>query len=89
MLELQLAYPPPPKTPTVALVDVNVVMEGLKREDTQVGAWINTVGYVQEVLSEGRRGQVHGQGKAVLATGKGERVREAGRWRKGLGARSV
>ena len=79
VLELQHAYPPPPTTPTVALVDVNVILEGLKREDTQVGAWINIVGYVQEVLSEGRGGQVHGQGKTTLAIRKGEKVREGSR----------
>lgn len=61
-----------------------MVLEGLKREDTQVGAWINVVGYVEEVLREGsRRGQRQrqgqGQGKTVLATGKGEEVGEGSR----------
>lgn len=86
VLELQHTHhhPPPTKTSTVALVDVNVVLEGLKREDTQVGAWINVVGYVEEVLREGsRRGQRQRQGqgqeKTVLATGKGEEVGEGSR----------
>lgn len=81
VLELQHAYhPPATKTRTLALVDVNVVLEGLKREDTQVGAWINVVGYVEEVIKEGsRRGQGQGQEKTVLATGKGEKVGEGSR----------
>ena len=81
VLELQHAHhPPPTKTPTVALVDVNVVLEGLKREDMQVGAWINVVGYVEEVLKEGgKRGQGQGQENMVVATKKGERVEEGPR----------
>lgn len=61
--------------PTVALVDVNVVLEGLKREDTQVGAWLNVVAYVEEVLKErDKRGQGQGQENMDVATKKGERV---------------
>ena len=76
VLELQHAYRPPPKIPTIALVDVNVVLEGLKREDTQVGAWINVVGYVEEAVREGKRGQGQGQEKMGPATRNGEKVRE-------------
>ena len=79
ILELQHAYHPPPKIPTIALVDVNVVLEGLKREDTQVGAWINVVGYVEEVVREGKRGQWQVQEKMGPATRNGERVREGPR----------
>ena len=79
VLELQHAYHPPPKVPTIALVDVNVVLEGLKREDTQVGAWINVVGYVEEVVKEGKRAQGQAQEKMGPATRNGERVREGPR----------
>ena len=79
VLELQHAYHPPPKIPTIALVDVNVVLEGLKREDTQVGAWINVVGYVEEVVKEGKRGQGQVQENMDSATRNGERVREGPR----------
>ena len=79
VLELQHAYHPPPKIPTIALVDVNVVLEGLKREDTQVGAWINVVGYVEEVVREGKRGPGQVQEKMGPATRNGERVREGPR----------
>ena len=55
ILELQHAYPPPPSHKSVlALVDVNLLLETLKREDTQVGAWVNVVGYVEGVLEEGK-----------------------------------
>lgn len=77
VLELQHVYHPPPKIPTIAFVDVNVVLEGLKREDTQVGAWINVVGYVEEVVREGKRGQ--GQEKMGPGTRNGERVQEGPR----------
>ena len=79
VLELQHAYHPPPKIPTIAVVDVNVVLEGLKREDTQVGAWINVVGYVEEMVREGKRGQGQVQEKMGPATRNGERVREGPR----------
>ena len=79
VLELQHAYPLPPTIPTIALVDVNVVLEGLKREDTQVGAWINVIGYVEEVVKEVRRRQGQGQEKMGPDTSNGERVREGPR----------
>ena len=71
VLELQHAYGAPPKVPTVALVDVNVVLEGLKREDTQEGAWINVVGYVGEVLKEWHRVQGQVEGKTGVVERKG------------------
>ena len=79
VLELQHAYHPPPKIPIIALVDVNVVLEGLKREDTQVGAWINVVGYVEEVVREGMRGQGQVQEDMDPATRNGARVRDGPR----------
>ena len=79
VLELQHAYPHPPKIPTIALVDVNVVLEGLKKEDTQVGAWINVIGYVEEVVREVKRRQGQGQEKMGPDTRNGERVREGPR----------
>lgn len=66
-LDLQHAYPSPPHTPAVALVDVNVILESLTREDMQVGAWVNVMGYVEGVLKEGRRRQGQAQEKRALA----------------------
>lgn len=71
VVELQHAYPPPPHTPIIALVDVNVILESLKREDTQVGAWVNVMGYVEEVLKDGKRAQAQEQGKAAFTKIKG------------------
>ncbi|KAF6218582.1 hypothetical protein HO133_005933 [Letharia lupina] len=79
VLELQHAYHLPPNQPTVALVDVNVILEGLEREDTQVGAWVNVLGYVEEVLEEGKRERGQGKGKTGLAKRKGDRIREGPR----------
>ena len=40
-----------------ALVDVSLLLEGLKITDTQVGAWVNVIGYIGSVLPErGGRG---------------------------------
>ena len=81
VLELQHAYHPSLRMPTVALVDVNVILEGLKREETLVGAWINVVGYVVEVLKEGKsgQGQRQGQAKTGLMTEKEDKGEEASR----------
>lgn len=81
VLELQHAYHPSLRMPTVALVDVNVILEGLKREETLVGAWINVVGYVEEVLKEGKngQGQRQGQAKTGLMTEKEDKGEEASR----------
>ncbi|KAL9041981.1 MAG: hypothetical protein Q9214_003924, partial [Letrouitia sp. 1 TL-2023] len=47
-LTVHHAYPPPPHTCVVALVDVNILLSTLKSTDTQIGEWINVIGYVQE-----------------------------------------
>ncbi|KAL2053764.1 hypothetical protein ABVK25_006069 [Lepraria finkii] len=59
ILELQHAYPPPPSHKSIlALVDVNLLLETLRREDTQVGAWVNVVGYLEGIVKEGKRGKM-------------------------------
>ena len=67
-LELQHAYSPP-STPqktgatTIALVDVNLLLENLKREDMIVGAWVNVLGYVEGIVKEGiKRGKTKAKG---------------------------
>ena len=53
---LQHAHPRNQKgTPTTAVVDINLLSETMKRTDTQVGEWVNVIGYVQ-VEEDGRRG---------------------------------
>ncbi|KAL2045664.1 hypothetical protein N7G274_002094 [Stereocaulon virgatum] len=55
ILELQHAYLPSSSHKRVlALVDVNLLLETLKREDTQVGAWVNIIGYVEGLVKEGK-----------------------------------
>lgn len=44
-----------------------MILESLKREDTQVGAWVNVMGYVERVMKEGKRGQGRAQGNTALA----------------------
>lgn len=35
------------------MVDVTVIVETMKREDLEVGAWVNVVGYVQKSRGKG------------------------------------
>lgn len=79
VLELQHAYHPPRNVPTVALVDVNVVLESLKREVMQVGAWVNVMGYVGEVSKEGKKKERQEQRETGSVKRKGFRVREGPR----------
>ena len=52
VLELQHTYPTTFDTTVVALVDVNLLLENLKREDIVVGAWVNIVGYIEEIMNK-------------------------------------
>ena len=52
VLELQHTYPTTFDTMVVALVDVNLLLENLKREDIVVGAWVNIVGYIEEIMNK-------------------------------------
>jgi len=54
-LTLQHAYPSPPTINAIALVDVTLLLEGLKREDIEVGAWVNVIGYVEDVVKDAGR----------------------------------
>ena len=47
-----------------------MILESLKREDTQVGAWVNIMGYVERILKEGKREQRQAQERALLAKDK-------------------
>ena len=67
VLELQHAYPTTFDTTVVALVDVNLLLENLKREDIVVGAWLNIVGYIEEIMNKREKVRVFdgnmGQGR--------------------------
>ena len=57
VLEIQHAYPYEFDTIVIAVVDVKLLLENLKREDTVVGAWVNIVGYVEEVNTKREKGK--------------------------------
>ena len=46
-LTLKHAYPPPPQSCPVALIDVKMLLETMEATDTQVGEWVNVIGYVE------------------------------------------
>ena len=79
VLELQHVSQLSPARTTVALVDVNVILESLKREDMEVGAWVNVVGYVEEVLKDDKRQEGQAQGKAIAMKKNGNCAREGPR----------
>lgn len=54
-LTLQHAYPSTSKVNVAALVDVTLLLERLRREDMEVGAWVNVIGYVEEVAKSAGR----------------------------------
>ena len=56
-----------------------MILESLKREDTQVGAWLNVVGYVEEVLNEEKMRQGQAQRQVGFAKRDGDRVRDGPR----------
>ena len=52
ILELQHAYPKSSTKTIRALVDVNVILETLRRDDLEVGAWVNVLAYVNPDQAE-------------------------------------
>ena len=53
-------YPSPPlaSTTILASVDVNLLLETIKRQDLEVGAWVNVIGYLGDVsVKEGGGGR--------------------------------
>ena len=42
----------------VAVVDVTLILETLKTTDTQIGEWVNAMGYVNEKSRDGSRTEV-------------------------------
>lgn len=79
VLALQHAYPPPPHRATVALVDVTLLLETLAGTDTQVGEWVNVIGYVFAAGDDASR--------AGAAGGGGGRDRDRGKGRDDEGGR--
>ena len=57
-LTVQHAYPPPPCLCPTALVDVNLLLDNMKSNDTDVGEWVNVIGYI-----DAESARIEGQGK--------------------------
>ena len=70
-LTLQHAYPTPPHVCPVALVDVNILLSTMQGTDTQVGEWVNVMGYIEDEHRGLRRakgkGKRNGEGAGVSA----------------------
>ena len=55
ILTLQHAYPLSHTATVTALVQMQLVLENIKREDMAVGAWVNVMGYVEGVVGKTSR----------------------------------
>lgn len=64
-LTLEHAYPPPPHVYSVASVDVNLLLSTLKMTDTQVGEWVNVMGYLEADPTKRGRGKEKREDKEV------------------------
>ena len=64
-LTLQHAYPPssPGQPYRIALADVNLLLETIKSTETQVGEWVNVMGYVKD-----RDASTDAEASAIQAT---------------------
>ena len=54
-LLLKHNYPPQAPVSVSAAVDVNLLLSTLKSTDTQIGEWVNVVGYVQRDIEDFKR----------------------------------
>ena len=72
VLELMHSYPPSsPSSNMRALVDIGVIVETMKREDLEVGAWVNVVGYVQGHERKAREDVLTINVQAIMVWGAG------------------
>ena len=89
-LILQHAYPPSPSPCSRAVVDVNLLLDDMKSNDTAIGEWVNVIGYVDaqpaKVEEKGKFGQkgAHGQaGKELRGAMADTRVQAVMLWSAG------
>ncbi|KAL9637672.1 MAG: hypothetical protein Q9164_002061 [Protoblastenia rupestris] len=52
ILELQHSCPHLSSTAVIAMVDLNLLLENINREDMEIGAWVNVVGYLGDVATD-------------------------------------
>ena len=67
ILELQHAYPASSAASARALVDLNVILETVRREDLEIGEWVYVLAYVTPDQDE------NGNEQASSAQGRGKR----------------
>lgn len=62
-MTLQHVFPKSLVPPAAAVVDVNLLLSTLQTTDTQVGEWVNVIGYVESTngACDARRQQLHGE----------------------------
>ena len=89
-LILQHAYPPPPSPCSRAVVDVNLLLDNMKSNDTAIGEWVNVIGYVEaepaKIEEKGKVGQkcAHGHvGKELRGAMTDTRVQAVMLWSAG------
>lgn len=81
-ITLQHAYPYPSTSTSqsvcpTAMVDVNLLLSTLKSTDTQVGEWVNVMGYVQGFVdNDGANGELMGR---IGAGARGMNKQKVGR----------
>ena len=72
ILELTHAYPSSIDGPIIrAIVDVNVILETMRRDDLEAGAWVNVLGYVQGRKKNAGDGAVSVNVQAIMIWGAG------------------
>lgn len=47
-LTVRHVYPPPPSPCPTAVVDINLLLDNMKHNNTAVGEWVNIIGYLNE-----------------------------------------
>ena len=55
-------------------MNVDLILEGLKREDIEVGAWVNVIGYVEDVVGQGKSDRKQNEREEEGKMGKDIRV---------------
>ena len=72
-LIVQHAYPPPPSQCSRAVVDVNLLLDNMKSNDTAMGEWVNVIGYV-----DAQPAKIEEKGKVGLKGAHGQAGKESG-----------
>ena len=66
---LQHPHDAPPRSAIIAIADVNLVLETTKRQDLEVGAWVNVIGYIQDSAEAAAREEPAQEAKIAIGSG--------------------